>query len=75
VFDRQDSDYRGRVLPRGLPRVAVEAGVSHFWGAYGCAAALGVDTFGESAPAAALFAHFGLTAQRLAEMVQDAVAS
>jgi transketolase len=75
VFDRQDSAYRERVLPRNLPRVAVEAGVSRFWGAYGCVAALGVDTFGESAPAAALFAHFGLTAQRLAEMVQGAVTS
>jgi transketolase len=75
VFDRQDSAYRERVLPRQLPRVAVEAGVSRYWGAYGCVAALGIDTFGESAPAAALFAHFGLTAQHLARVVSDAVAA
>ena len=73
VFDRQEAEYRTRVLPPTLPRVAVEAGVSRFWGAYGCTAALGVDTFGESAPAAALFRHFGFTAERLASIVHDAV--
>ena len=73
VFDRQDKDYRNRTLGGSLPRIAVEAGVTRFWAQYGCAAALGVDTFGESAPAADLFAHFGLTAERLVAMVEAEV--
>ena len=70
VFDRQDASWQRSVLGHGLPRIGVEAGVSRWWGQYGCAAALGVDTYGESAPAAALFDHFGLTPQRLADLVQ-----
>jgi transketolase len=50
TFDRQDTGYKQQVLPAGLPRVAVEAGVSDFWWKYGCAAVVGIDTFGESAP-------------------------
>ncbi len=71
VFDRQDPGYRRSVLGAGLPRIAVEAGVSCFWGHYGCTAVLGLDRFGESAPAANLFKHFGFTAERLARLVQD----
>jgi transketolase len=74
VFDRQDKAWRVRVLGQGLPRVGVEAGVTRWWGQYGCAAALGVDTFGESAPAGALFKHFGLTALALAELVNAQLA-
>jgi transketolase len=70
VFDRQDVVYRDGVLGRGLPRIGVEAGVTRWWGQYGCVAALGVDGFGESAPAAALFEHFGLTAAALADRVR-----
>ena len=57
VFDRQDAAYRASVLPRGVPRVAVEAGVTDFWRKYvGAAddprgAVVGIDRFGESAPA------------------------
>jgi transketolase len=69
VFDRQDERWRAAVLGKGLPRIGVEAGVTRWWGQYGCVAALGVDRFGESAPAGQLSAHFGLTAERLAEMV------
>jgi transketolase len=67
VFDRQDRGYRTSVLPRGIPRVAVEAGVTGGWGAYVGAAddpratVVGIDTFGESAPAGVLFKHFGFT--------------
>jgi transketolase len=75
VFDRQDRAYREAVLGRGLTRVGVEAGVTRWWGQYGCASALGIDSFGESAPAPALFKHFGLTAQALAERVQAEVAA
>ena len=70
VFDRQDRAYREFVLGRGLPRIGVEAGVTRWWGQYGCAAALGIDTFGESAPAPQVYEHFGLTAARLADLVQ-----
>ncbi len=70
VFDRQDQAYRDFVLGHGLPRFGVEAGVTRWWGQYGCAAALGIDTFGESAPAQQVYEHFGLTAARLADLVQ-----
>jgi transketolase len=70
VFDRQDRDWREAVLGSGLPRIGVEAGVTRWWGQYGCCAALGVDSFGESAPAGDLAAHFGLTAEMLADLVQ-----
>ncbi|AJC14982.2 transketolase [Pandoraea sputorum] len=63
VFDRQDKAYRESVLPRGVPRVAVEAGVTAFWHKYvGLeGGVVGIDTFGESAPAGVLFKHFGFT--------------
>ncbi len=69
VFDRQSSAWRERVLPYGVPRVAVEAGVSGFWRQYvGLeGGVVGIDRFGESAPAAALFDHFNLTAQAVAD--------
>ena len=75
VFDRQDAHYRERVLPAGVPRVAVEAGVTDYWRKYvGLdGAVVGIDTFGESAPAGALFKHFGLTADRVVEAVQKVV--
>jgi transketolase len=73
VFDRQDKAWRESVLGRGLPRIGVEAGITRWWGQYGCVAALGVDTFGESAPAGDVYRHFGLTAQALIELVQQHV--
>jgi transketolase len=51
--------------------VGVEAGVTRWWGQYGCVAALGVDSFGESAPAPAVYQHFGLTPLALADLVQQ----
>ena len=71
VFDRQDSDWKRQVLPEGLPRVAVEAGVSDFWWKYRCDAVVGVDRFGESAPAGVLFELFGLTPDHVAETVRS----
>ena len=67
AFDRQDARYRDAVLPRGTPRVAVEAGVSDYWRKYvGLDGAIvGIDTFGESAPAGALFKHFGFTVEHV----------
>ncbi len=69
VFDRQDVKYKKAVLPPNLPRVAVEAGVTDLWWKYGCAAVVGIDRYGESAPAGALFKHFGFTAQNVADTV------
>jgi transketolase len=70
VFDRQSVAYKTSVLPAGMPRVAVEAGVTDGWWKYGCAAVVGIDSYGESAPAPALFKHFHLTAQNLADTVR-----
>jgi len=73
VFDRQDAAYRDSVLPRGMPRVAVEAGVTDFWRKYvGIeGAVVGIDTFGESAPAADVFKHFGFTPENVAKAVRS----
>jgi len=72
VFDRQDAAYRAAVLPRGVPRVAVEAGVTDFWRKYvGLeGAVVGIDRFGESAPGGELFKHFGFTSERVAAAVK-----
>jgi len=70
VFDRQSAAYKAGVLPAKLPRVAIEAGVTDGWWKYGCAAVLGIDTYGESAPAPVLFKHFGLTAEALTDTVR-----
>ena len=74
-FDRQDRAWRDAVLGTELVRVGVEAGVTRWWGQYGCVAALGVDSFGESAPAAAVYEHFGLTAAHLAKLVEQQLAA
>ncbi len=65
LFDRQDAAYRESVLPTGIPRVAVEAGVSDFWRKYvGLeGAVVGIDRFGESAPGGELFKFFGVTVE------------
>jgi transketolase len=70
VFDRQDERYKRRVLPDGVPRIAVEAGVTDFWWKYGCAAVIGIDRYGESAPAGRLFELFHFTAQNVADTVR-----
>jgi len=73
VFDRQDVAYKLHVLPALVPRVAVEAGVSDGWWKYGCAAVVGLDRYGESAPGAQLFKHFGFTAANVADTVRSAL--
>ncbi|HUH60218.1 MAG TPA: transketolase [Candidimonas sp.] len=72
VFDAQDAQWRKSVLPDGLPRVAVEAGVTAGWHKYvGLdGAVVGIDTYGESAPAGVLFEYFGLTVGRVAATVE-----
>ena len=74
VFDRQSASYKLSVLPAELPRIAVEMGVSDYWWKYGCAAVVGIDTFGESAPAPVLFKHFGFTPENIADTVQAVLA-
>ena len=71
TFDAQDVAYKTAVLPAGLPRVAVEMGVTGGWWRYGCAAVVGIDCFGESAPAPELFKHFGFTPENVADTVEQ----
>ncbi|MGH6781814.1 MAG: transketolase-like TK C-terminal-containing protein, partial [Sphingomonadaceae bacterium] len=65
--------YRDAVLPRGLPRVAVEAGVTDYWRKYvGLeGAVIGIDRFGESAPGGELFRHFGFTPEKVVAAVKS----
>ncbi|PWB66509.1 MAG: transketolase [Bradyrhizobiaceae bacterium] len=76
VFERQDAGWRATVLPPHLPVVVVEAGATRGWGHYaGCGGhVIGIDRFGESAPGAALFAHFGFTPEHIAEAVRATIA-
>jgi transketolase len=77
VFDRQDAAWRASVLPPGVPRVAVEAGVRDGWYKYvGAAdsvegAVIGIDRFGESAPADLLFKEFGFTVENVVKAVES----
>jgi transketolase len=79
AFDRQDAAYRAAVFPAGIARVAVEAGASGGWHRYAgaadsaTAAVVGIDRFGESAPASVLFRHFGFTAEHVADAVRRVV--
>ena len=74
VFDRQDVTYKSRVLPDTLARIAVEAGVTDYWWKYRCDAVVGIDRYGESAPAGALFKFFGFTAENVADTVRAVLA-
>jgi len=72
VFDRQSAAYRDQVLPPGLPAVAVEAAHPDFWRKYvgRDGGVVGIASFGESAPAADLYKHFGITAEHVAAEVR-----
>ena len=70
TFDAQSTGYKRSVLPAGVPRIGLEMGASATWWKYNCAAVVGIDTFGESAPAPALFKHFGFTAENVAQTVE-----
>uniref|UniRef100_UPI0026206784 transketolase-like TK C-terminal-containing protein n=1 Tax=Ottowia sp. TaxID=1898956 RepID=UPI0026206784 len=75
VFDRQDTAWQDAVLPPALPAVAVEAAHPDFWRKYvgRGGAVVGIASFGESAPARALYEHFGITAERVAAAVRSLV--
>jgi len=74
-FDAQDADWREMVLPAGLPVVAVEAGSTTGWYKYTGrnGRVIGIDTYGESAPAATLFDYFGLTAEQVEAAVKQLI--
>ena len=76
MFDQQGKAYRDAVLPRGVPRVAVEAGVSDYWRKYvGLeGAVVGIDRFGECGPAAQVFEYLGVTADKVVAAVKDVIA-
>ena len=74
VFDAQDASYRESVLPAAVTaRVAVEAGVTDYWRKYvGLdGKVIGLDTFGESAPADQVYKHFGITAENVVKAVES----
>jgi len=64
-FDRQSAEYRAAVLPRHIPVLAIEAGVTNFWRAYTgfSGDVVGIDRFGESAPGPQAYEVLGLTTQ------------
>jgi len=76
AFDRQDASWRESVLPREIPRVAIEAGVTDGWHKYvgavdsGKGAVIGIDRFGASAPAGELFKYFGFTVENVVKTVK-----
>ena len=75
VFDRQSNAYQEMVIPFNTPSVAIEAAHPDFWrkyvGRHGVV--IGMPTFGESAPAPKLYAHFGITAERVVSTVRTIV--
>jgi transketolase len=70
VFDKQDAAYRSAVLIKGVPTVAVEAAVTDGWYKY-ADAVVGIDHFGESAPAGQLFKEFGFTVENVVKAVES----
>jgi transketolase len=73
LFDRQDEAYKAAVLPAGVKRVAIEAGVTDGWRKYvgQDGGTVGIDTFGESAPPAVLFEHFGFSVANVVNTVKS----
>ncbi len=72
LFDRQEAAWRDGVLPRGVPRVAIEAGVPDYWRKYvGLEGeVVGIDRFGESAPASDVYKFLGIDAEHLAQAIR-----
>jgi transketolase len=72
VFDRQTDAYQEKILPLALPAVAIEAAHPDFWRKYvgRTGVVIGMPTFGESAPAPKLYAHFGITTERVVAAVK-----
>ena len=73
AFEAQDAAYKSAVLPNGVPTVAVEAGVTMGWYKY-ADVVVGLDRFGESAPAGELFKEFGFTVENVVKAAEQAMA-
>jgi transketolase len=75
LFDQQDQAYRNSVLLPGIPRLAIEAGVTLAWGRYvgEQGKVIGLDRFGASAPYKVLFEQFGFTADNVVKYVKSIV--
>jgi len=76
LYDQQDDAYKETVLPNTCrKRISVEAGVTEYWSKYiGLdGLSLGVDTFGESAPANEVYKYFGLTEENLIKTVNELI--
>ena len=75
LFDAQAADYRAAVLPQGVPRVAIEAGVREYWCRFVASRehVVGIDSFGASAPAKDLFKHFGFTTEHVVRLAEAAL--
>lgn len=75
IFDAQETSYKDSVLLPNVPRIAIEAGVTDYWYKYvGLnGAVMGINVFGESAPAGALFKYFGITADHVIQTVKNLV--
>lgn len=74
VFDQQDSHYRESVLPKAISaRIAIEASITDYWYKYvGLqGAVVGMNSFGESAPAEQLFTLFGITVEKIVEQAKN----
>lgn len=73
VFDKQDDIWKEKILPRKLPKLAIEAGISVYWYKYvGLnGAVIGIDRYGESAPADILFKFFGITADNIVKSIKN----
>jgi transketolase len=71
LFDRQDKSWQEKVLPSGIKRIAIEAGHPDLWWKYvGLdGAVVGINRFGESAPAAAVYKALGVTVEHIVELV------
>ena len=75
LFEQQPAAYQDGLLPRALPCVAVEVGVSSGWRKFvgRDGAVVGVDRFGESAPGPAVYKHVGMTVDRIVEAARALV--
>jgi len=69
IYDQQEAGYKSAVLTKGIPTVAVEAAVTDAWYKY-ADAVVGIDHFGESAPAGDLFKEFGFTVENVVKAVE-----
>lgn len=73
LFDAQDEAYKASVLPQGVAKFAVEAGVPYGWSRYtGCEKrVLGITTFGASAPGGVLMEKYGFTVENLVAKIKE----